>query len=208
MKRLGIYILIVVCIMACRKEKSGISISGEDFLNQVFPTYSFHDEGSSEIVDAVVAFDTARFLVNDSMVMKFMDPNLNKHYFGYIAYDSENGLLEENQQYIFETALEYLSNSKADLDYYMVQILDNRTPKYDGKLRKDYKEIDFFKKLDHYPISNYYAFDKPLFTLNKKKALIHSYHSCGLGCGSGVIYFLELNNGKWIVTGLLDSYIS
>ena len=39
----------------------------------------------------------------------------------------------------------------------------------------------------------------PLISVNEKKAIVYGMYICGGLCGSGGVFFLEKNNGKWTI---------
>lgn len=203
MKRLGIYTLVIIMMMACRQKKETNYISGKEFLDKVFPTYSPIGAEFSKVVDAVIEFDTARYVLDRDLDHKFYDPKFGRGYYNS-SLDSEFDL--ESQLSVLELASEKLSNDIKDFNAYQTQLLDTEDyPNY-SKLSKIMKpaKLTVHRKFE-VPIE-FYSFDKPLFTADKKKALINSYYYCGVMCGQGVVYFLELVDGKWKVIGYDYSY--
>ncbi|GEM_PF-2573556 len=45
-----------------------------------------------------------------------------------------------------------------------------------------------------------------MFTADKNKALIKTYYHWGSMCGQAVLYYLEMKDGKFMVTGYDYSY--
>ncbi|WP_313191663.1 hypothetical protein [Sphingobacterium sp.] len=203
MKRFGIYTLLIIMMMACRQKKETNNISGKEFLDRVFPTYSPIGAEFSKVVDAVVEFDTARYVLDKDLDIKFYDPKFGRGYYNS-SLGSEFDM--ESQLSVLELASEKLSNDIKDFNAYQTQLLDTEDyPNY-TKLSKILKPIQYSKhNMLAYPIE-FYSFDKPLFTADKKKALINTYYHCGVMCGQGVVYFLELVEGKWKVIGYDYSY--
>lgn len=203
MKRFGIYTMIIIMMMACRQKKETNNISGKEFLERIFPTYSPIGAEFSKVVDAVVEFDTARYVLDKDLDIKFYDPKFGRGYYNS-SLGSEFDM--ESQLSVLELASEKLSNDIKDFNAYQTQLLDTEDyPNY-TKLSKILKPIQYSKhNMLAYPIE-FYSFDKPLFTADKKKALINTYYHCGVMCGQGVVYFLELVEGKWKVIGYDYSY--
>lgn len=71
MKRLGVYALVIILMIACREKRRTVYMSGDEFLEKVFPTYSPIGFEFSKVVDAVVEFDSARYVLDSDLVFKF-----------------------------------------------------------------------------------------------------------------------------------------
>ncbi|WP_313261271.1 hypothetical protein [Sphingobacterium sp.] len=203
MKRFGIYTLLIILMVACRQKKETNNISGKEFLESVFPTYSPIGAEFSKVVDAVVEFDTARYVLDKNLDLKFYDPRFGRGYYNS-SLGSEFDM--ESQLPVLELASEKLSSDIKDLNAYQTQLLDTEDyPNY-TKLSKILKPIQNGKHNNLAYLIEFYSFEKPLFTADKKKALIHTYYHCGIMCGHGFVYFLELIDGKWKVIGYDYSY--
>lgn len=203
MKKLGIYTMIIMLMIACRQKKETNNISGKEFLERIFPTYCPIGAEFSKVVDAVVEFDTARYVLDRDLDHKFYDPNFGKGYYNS-SLGSEFDM--ESQLFVLELASKKLSNDIKDFNAYQIQLLDTEDyPNY-SKLSRIMKPAKFTVH-NRFEVSfEFYSFDKPLFTADKKKALINTYYHCGIMCGQGVVYFLELVEGKWKVIGYDYSY--
>ncbi len=203
MKKFAIYTMIIMLMIACRQKKETNNISGKEFLESVFPTYSPIGAEFSKVVDAVVEFDTARYVLDRDLDHKFYDPKFGRGYYN----SSLGGEFDmESQLSVLELASEKLSNDIKDFNAYQIQLLDTEDyPNY-SKLSKIMKPTKITAHNKFEVSFEFYSFDKPLFTADKKKALINTYYHCGVMCGQGVVYFLELIDGKWEVTGYDFSY--
>lgn len=203
MKKFAIYTMIIMLMIACRQKKETNNISGKEFLESVFPTYSPIGAEFSKVVDAVVEFDTARYVIDRDLDHKFYDPKFGRGYYNS-SLGSEFDM--ESQLSVLELASEKLSNDIKDFNAYQTQLLDTEDyPNY-SKLSKIMKPTKFSAHNKFEVSFEFYSFDKPLFTADKKKALINTYYHCGVMCGQGVVYYLELIDGKWKVTGYDYSY--
>lgn len=203
MKRLGVYALVIILMIACREKRHTVYMSGDEFLEKVFPTYSPIGVEFSKVVDAVVEFDSARYVLDNDLVFKFYDPMFGKGYLNS-NFNSEDDL--DLQGSVLELALENLSNDSKDILAFQSQLMDTRRYTNSSKLSKMLKPVPYGKHNELPYLFDFYSFDKPLFTADKNKALINTYYYCGNMCGQAVVYYLEMKDGKWKVTGYDYSY--
>ena len=203
MKRFGVYALVVILMIACREKRHTVYVSGDEFLERVFPTYSPIGVEFSKVVDAVVEFDTARYVLDSDLDDKFYDPK-----FGYGNLNSNFGdeVVLDLQSSVLELALENLSSDSNDILAFHSQLMDNRRYSNSSKLSKMLKPVPYGKHNLLPDLFDFYSFDKPMFTADKNKALINTYYHCGGTCGQAVVYYLEMKDGKWEVTGYNYSY--
>ena len=202
MKRLGIYFLIVICIMACRKEKSGIRISGEDFLNQVFPTYTFHDLEYSKLVYALgdyVPDPISRYknqIDSDiTWVPVQIEANFGNQFYTRIGMtDSFNKLMKENYWELEESA------RAAEWNNHLIQYLDQGHSQFfrNYPLQKDPHALIYFPTKQHNNIARC-SFDRPIFNEAKDKALLQDNYTVNNVKSMDLIYTLIKVEGRWKV---------
>lgn len=95
----------------------------------------------------------------------------------------------------FPTSHEYEFVSKTEIDSFFA----NRKKGHDGW------EM-FYKK---YPqAAGFWSFSLPGYNHDGTEALLSVSHSCGWLCGTGHLYLLRKENGKWIVRNRLMLWIS
>jgi len=210
MKRLGIYAIIIVCLIACRQVKGGgESINTEGFLDKVFPIYSPVSAEFSKIVDAVVVSDSVRFNFNRNENRRYYYKhfNIKNVFLGSFGqnYNSEFDMTKEPD--ILDYAIQQMSNSEEDRLYYLTQLLDNNQYKYVGLLShgNEFIPIESKEKLQGY--YELYDFGIPLLTADKKRAIVFLDVDCGPLCGDGMCYLLAKRDGKWRVENSEMVYI-
>lgn len=54
----------------------------------------------------------------------------------------------------------------------------------------------------------FYQFSLPIISKDKTKAYLEVGHFCGRHCGGGIAYFLQKQNGKWVVVNKRATWIS
>lgn len=84
--------------------------------------------------------------------------------------------------------------SEEQLDY----IFDDNS--YDNNWKQFYNT---FKNAN-----GYYMFSAVAFNEDKTKALLETGNLCGSLCGLGTLYYLEKENGLWIIKKTVDTWIS
>jgi hypothetical protein len=71
------------------------------------------------------------------------------------------------------------------------------SPEYPQQFYKQYPEADL-----------YWIFSRPGYNSSRTEALLDVTHWCGELCGTGHLYFLAKQNGKWKVQNRLMLWIS
>jgi hypothetical protein len=202
MKRLGVYLIVIVCLIACRELKSSNEMTSEDFnLNDIFPVYSIQAFEYSKIVDAVEDYITENSEEKETLVKKYLVNKLDVSsvFEGSfeVNYSDEVNFFRRSD--ILEYAIQNLSNSEKDRLYYMTQLLDQNKYNYMGSLKngKDYIFIEDKDKVQSpYEI---YEFGVPLLTADENRAIVLLVIDCGPVCGSGNIYLLSKEGSVWKV---------
>ena len=188
MKRLGIYTLVIIMMMACRQKKETNYISGKEFLDRVFPTYSPIGAEFSKIVDAVVEFDTARYVLDRDLDHKFYDPKFGRGYYNS-SLDSEFDM--ESQLSVLELASEKLSNDIKDFNAYQTQLLD--TEDYPNYSKLDYSLKDEFSGSTFFDNFEYFTDTDPTHGFVQYDSYILSLQATQLTCNSGISAELHPN---------------
>lgn len=202
MKRLGIYLIVIVCLIACRELKSSNELTSKDFnLNDIFPVYSIQELEYSKIVDAVENYITDNSEEKETLVKKYLINKLNfsSVFEGSFEVNNSDEVNLFRRSDILEYAIQNLSNSEKDRLNYMTQLLDQNKYNYMGSLinGKNYIFIEDKDKVQSpYEI---YEFGLPLLTADKNRAIVLLDIDCGPLCGSGHIYLLSKEGSGWKV---------
>jgi hypothetical protein len=114
--------------------------------------------------------------------------------------------------------------TRQDIDYFLLQInglkekkfwksnfINSRLfddVKFDSNSRGELKHLDRFKRgFNNYPESVIYTYSLPLFSFDKRKAIIIKGFYCGLVCGGGGYYIYEkTNNNGWKLIGEINTW--
>ena len=210
MKRLGVYVIIIVCVIACRKFHHTGEISSRKFdVADFFPTYFLQAVEYSRIVDAVATYITEEPEEGAEKNRKYIYRQFNSQ--SVFKESFESNYTDINDVYRGQDILDYairgLSNFDQDRLYYMTQLLDQTQYKYTGLLDEANDYVFFQKKEKVQPPYVIYDFGLPLLTANKERAIVLLDINCGPLCGGGHIYLLSKKGSNWNVDSNALVYI-
>lgn len=85
-----------------------------------------------------------------------------------------------------------------------------RSEEVSGYFRRDRKHGDGWQAFyeSHPKAAGYWSFSRPGYDAAHDEALVYVTHSCGWLCGTGHVYLLSKQNGRWKVKNRLFLWIS
>lgn len=199
MKRLGIYVLLIICIWACRQNKDikKVENNNEKFLHSVLHNYNPMIELEKDLYKTSIDFlIEERFIKTPDEgfeLMRIFQPSIQAN-----LSDSEDPYWSFKRE--IQIGLEIIGNSPQDSIYYFQQLSDQSTYQMPQSLIERYNSRkESFSKI---------RLSRPLFNVNKNKAIIQFSYYCGDICGEGGRLVLEKESNIWKVKRFAIDWVS
>ena len=145
------------------------------------------------LISSNIQAQTYSSVIKDSVIFDFLDKTIKVNYHGRSLLVN-NHILGPLDTSDLKQILIAGFFSKADSDFLAQQIKGGKKENWGRPFGRN----KLVKNVPPYPSSTIYSFSVPLFSSDKKHAMVIEAFFCGIVCGGGAYYIYELEaDGTW-----------